>query len=148
MKFRYIYFILSLVFLSCDSIQELSLVGQPDVKVRGFEKGELALDLLLKINNPNDRTFKVKDADFSIMVNGSKVGSSKMDNSITINGNSTEVYAFPMKIKLNGEELSLNMLLSTFIQKQIHLKVDGSIKAGSFLITQKFPVEWEENVSL
>lgn len=148
MKFRYIYFILSLVFLSCDSIEELSLVGQPDVKVRAFEKGELALDLLLKINNPNDRTFKVKDADFSIMVNGSEVGSSKMDNSITINGNSTEVYAFPMKIKLNGEELSLNMLLSTFIQKQIHLKVNGAIKAGSFLITQKFPVEWEENVSL
>jgi LEA14-like dessication related protein len=148
MKYKYLFLFLILPFLSCDSIEELSLVGQPDVKVKGFEKGELVLDLILKINNPNDRSFKVKDANFSIHVNGSKVGSSKMDKTISIQANSTEEYAFPMKVKLNGEDLSLGMLLNTFLKKQILLQVDGSIKAGSFLITQKFPVEWEENVSL
>jgi LEA14-like dessication related protein len=148
MKFRFILLILTLTFLSCDSIEELSLVGQPDVKIRGFENGELALDLLLKIHNPNSRSFKVKNAKFTIAVDDSKVANSSMDKAISIKANSTEVYAFPMKVKLNGDDINLGMLLSTLFKKQIHLKIDGDIKAGSFFISQKFPIEWEENVSL
>lgn len=148
MNIKYLLLVFTLIFFSCDGIEELSLVGRPDVKVRGFSKGEIELDLILKIENPNDRSFKVKKADFVIYVNEANLGSSSMSNSITIKANSTDEYVFPMKVKLNGKDLSFNLLLNTIFQNQIKLRVDGTIKAGSFFINQKFPVEWEENVSL
>lgn len=148
MKLSSLLLIFTLFLSSCDSFEDLSLVGQPDVKIKGINNGEIELDLLLRIKNPNSRSFKVKDASFAIYVNDANLGNSKMGKNITIDGNSTKEYAFPMKVKLNGEDLSLNLIFSTILQKQIKLRVDGHIKAGTFLINQKFPVEWEENVSL
>jgi LEA14-like dessication related protein len=148
MKIYKLVLILSITLLSCDAIEELNLVGQPEVKVRGFDNGEIMLDLLLEINNPNSRSFKVKKANFSIFLNGASVGDSHLENTIKINANSSKTYAFPMKVKLKAEELSLSSLLGTLFNKQMRLKIEGDIKAGSLFITQKFPVLWEENISL
>ena len=148
MKIYKLFLILSITLLSCDAIEELNLVGQPDVKVRGCDKGEIMLDLLLEINNPNSRSFRVKKADFSIFINDASVGDSHLENSILIKANSSETYAFPMKVKLKAEELSLSSLLGTLFKKQMRLKIEGDIKAGSFAISQKFPVVWEEIISL
>jgi len=134
--------------LSCDTIEELNLVGQPEVKVRGFDNGTIMLDLLLEINNPNARNFHVKKADFSLFLNGAAVGNSNLDKGIIIKANSSKTYAFPMKVKLRSEELSLSSLLGTLFKKQMRLKIEGDIKAGSFFISQKFPLVWEENISL
>lgn len=148
MKFTYLLLFFTLVLSGCDGYEELSLVGQPDVKIKGVNNGTIELDLILRIENPNSRSFKVKDANFSIYVNDANLGNSKMDKNITIEGNSTKEYAFPMQVKLNGEDFSLGLIFSTIFQKQVKLRVDGHIKAGAFLINQKFPVEWEENISL
>ena len=145
----YFLFLLSLLFLtSCTGIEDLSMQGQPDVRIKGLKKGEIELDLIVQITNPNSQSFKVKDASFDIYVNDQKMGHSKMVESIKIDGNSTKEYAFPMAVKLNGEDLSLSLILTTLFQKRIKLKLDGSIKAGNLFINQRFPVEWEDNVSL
>lgn len=148
MKIYHLLLLFVLTFISCDGIEELSMVGSPDVKIRGFSKGEIELDLIVKIENPNSRSFKVKKASFEVYVNGAKVANSSMSETIIIKANSTDKYFFPMKVKLEGKELSISMLLNTFLNKNIELRVDGNIKAGSFFINQKFPVEWEENISL
>jgi LEA14-like dessication related protein len=148
MKIYQLILILSIALISCDNIEELNLVGQPQVKVRGFDDGAVMLDLLLEINNPNARTFRVKKADFNIFLNGAAVGNSHLDKAISIKANSSKTYAFPMKIKLKSEELSLSSLLGTLFKKQMRLKVEGDIKAGSLFISQKFPVVWEESISL
>jgi LEA14-like dessication related protein len=135
-------------FISCDGFEELNIVGNPDVKIRGINKGEIELDLIVKIENPNARSFKVKKASFEVYVNGAKVAHSTMSNAIVIQANTTDRYFFPMKVKLEGKEFSISMLLNTFINQNIELKVDGTIKAGSFFINQKFPVQWEENIRL
>jgi LEA14-like dessication related protein len=145
----HILFLFSLLFLiSCNSIEDLSMKGQPEVRFKGLNKGEIELDLMVQITNPNSQSFKVKDASFDIYVNDQKMGQSKMVESIKIEGNSTKEYAFPMSVKLNGEDLSLSLVLNTLFQKRIKLKIDGSIKAGNFFINQRFPVEWEDNVNL
>jgi len=145
----YILFLFSLLSLiSCNSIEDLSIKGQPEVRFKGLNKGEIELDLMVQISNPNSQSFKVKEASFDIYVNDQKMGRSKMIESIKIEGNSTKEYAFPMAVKLNGEDLSLSLVLNTLFQKRIKLKIDGNIKAGNFFINQRFPVEWEDNVNL
>lgn len=118
------------------------------MKVKGIKDGGIALDLILKIHNPNSRSFKVKKATFDIYVDNANVGKSTMNNAIKIEANSTNEYVFPMIVKLNGENLSLGLILNTVFQKKILLKIDGTIKAGTILINQSFEVDWEEEISL
>jgi LEA14-like dessication related protein len=137
-----------LVLVSCDGIEDLQLQSQPEVEFKGMNKGSLELDLIVQITNPNKQSFKVKNAAFEIFVNDQNVGSTSMTDQIKINGNSTEEYRFPMAVKLNGKDLSFSLILNTVFQKTIHLKIDGNIRAGNLFINQRFPVIWEDEVSL
>lgn len=71
-----------------------------------------------------------------------------MTEHIKIDANSTKEYRFPMAVKLNGKDLSFSLILNTVFQKTIHLKIDGNIRAGNLFINQRFPVIWEDEVSL
>ena len=146
-----VYFLLIIsvfVLVSCNGFEELTMQGQPDVNIKGIGSDGIALELVVTINNPNSRSFKVKQASFDIFVNDNNVGNTQMSKAIKIEANSTEEYTFPMNVKLNGEDLSINLILSTIFQSRIKLRIKGDVKAGSFLINQSFPVDWEENVSL
>jgi LEA14-like dessication related protein len=133
---------------SCGIYDDLSLIGEPNVELKGFDDGRIKLDLVMKIKNPNSQSFTIKDAAFDIYINDNLVGHSKLDRNIKIKGNSTENYRFPIGVKLDGKNLSLGMLLGSIFQSRINLKIEGHIKAGAFLINQRFPVEWAEKISL
>lgn len=141
--------ILSLLVLnSCSNFEELTLRSEPDIKVKGINDGLIELDLIAIIENPNSQSFKVKNADFDIYLNDSKIGHSSMKKAIKIEGNSTKEYTFPVKVKLGDENLSLGLLLGGLFSNSFDLKVKGKVKAGSFLVNQSFPVEWEDQVKL
>ena len=71
-----------------------------------------------------------------------------MNKAIKIDGNSIKEYIFPVKVKLGGEDLSLGLLLGGLFKSSLNLKVEGEVKAGTFLINQNFPVEWEDRIKL
>jgi LEA14-like dessication related protein len=144
------YFLIISVFflLSCDGFEDLSIIGQPDVKVIGVKDGEIELALSIEIENPNSKSFKVKEAAFDIYINDALMGSTHMKKAIKIEGNSSEMYTFPVNVNINGEGLSLNLILNTIFQSRIKLRVEGNVKAGSLLYNRKIPVEFEENISL
>lgn len=122
--------------------------SQPDIKIRGLKDGMVEIDLIAIIENPNSQSFKVKNATFDIYLNGSHVGKSTMNEHIKINANTIQEYVFPVKVKLGGKDLSLGSLLGGLFQSSLNLRVEGEVKAGSFLINQRFPVEWEDRVQL
>ncbi len=138
----------SIFLISCGIYEDLSLVGQPEVEVKGISDGNIELDLILEINNPNNQSFHVKKASFEIYLNDQLIGHTTMDKKTKIKANSNEEYSFPMKIKLDGKDLSLGMLLGSIFQSRVELRIDGDIKAGTFFYNQRFPVEWEERISL
>lgn len=141
--------ILSLIVLSaCSNFEDLSLRSDPNVKVKGISDGFVELDLIAIIENPNSQSFKVKSADFDIFLNNEKIGRTNMNHKIKIEGNSTQEYVFPVKVKLGSENLSLGTLLGGLFKSSLDLKVIGEVKAGSFLINQRFPVEWEDRIQL
>ena len=134
--------------MSCGIYEDLSLIGGPDVEIKGLKDGKIELDLLLTIKNPNSQSFTVKDASFEIHLNDQLIGHSTMNGKRKIKANSTAQYAFPMEIKLDGKDLSLGLLLGSIFQSRINLKIEGDIKAGTIFYNQRFPVEFEERISL
>ncbi len=138
----------SLFLISCGIYEDLSLIGRPDVEIKGINDGYIELDLLLEIDNPNTQSFTVKDASFEISLNDQVIGHSTMSEKTKIKANSRDQYAFPMRIKLDGKDLSLGLLLGSIFQSRINLKIEGDIKAGTFFYNQRFPVEFEEKISL
>ena len=137
-----------LILSSCSNFEDLSLRSSPDIKIRGLKDGMIEMDLIAIIENPNSQSFKVKNATFDIYLNGSHIGKSTMNEGIKIKANSTQEYTFPVKVKLGSQDLSLGSLLGGLFQSSLNLKVEGEVKAGSFLINQRFPVEWEDRVKL
>lgn len=137
------------LFTACSSIEDLELIGSPQIKLYGIDGDGLQLGLVVKIRNPNKYSFNVKKGNFNVQIDGNDIGEAKLSDKVKINSNSTEIYTFPVSAKLQGEDLTLNLILSTIMSGQFDLKLDGKVKAGSLLfINDTFEVDWEERVSL
>ena len=146
-KLSALFLIISL-FASCNSIEDLEMIGSPQIKLTGIDGDGLKLGLVVKIRNPNKYSFQVKKGHFNVQINGNDIGDAKLSEKVKINANSTELYTFPVSAKLQGEDLTLNLILNTIMSGPFDLKLDGSVKAGSLLfINDRFDVDWEERVS-
>jgi LEA14-like dessication related protein len=133
---------------ACNSIEDLELIGSPRIELNGIDSDGLKLGLVVKIRNPNKYSFHVKKGQFNVQINGNDIGNAKLSEKVKIDANSTEIYTFPVSAKLQGEDLSLDLILSTIMRGQFDLKLDGTVKAGSMLfIYDRFDVDWEERVS-
>ena len=133
---------------ACNSIEDLELIGSPRIELNGIDGDGLKLGLVVKIRNPNKYSFHVKKGQFNVQINGNDIGDAKLSGKVKIDANSTAVYTFPVSAKLQGEDLSLDLILSTIMRGQFDLKLDGKVKAGSLLfINDTFEVDWEEQVS-
>lgn len=144
-----VLFLIVGLFTSCNSIEDLELIGSPQIKLTGIDSDGLKLGLVVKIRNPNKYSFHVKKGHFNVQINGNDIGDAKLSDKVKIDANSTAVYTFPVSAKLQGEDLTLNLILGTIMRGQFDLKLDGTVKAGSLLfINDSFDVEWEERVSL
>jgi len=134
-------------FIACDTIEDLQLVGSPQIEFEGISKDGLDLGLVVQIKNPNQYKFNIKKGDFKIWINGSEMGTAKLSRSVKIEANSNKQYTFPIKASLKGKDVSLMTLLEIGGGGSFKLKIDGEIKASTFLlISNKFDVEWEERV--
>ena len=135
------------LFTACETIDELQLIGSPRLKFYGVSKDGIDLGLILKIRNPNDRTFKVKQGKFKIWINGNEIGSAHLTGKVKIDPNSTGVYTFPVSASLKGKDLSLDLLLDVIAGDSFNLKIESKIKAGTLVfINDKFEINWEERV--
>lgn len=138
---------LSNVMLSCHSFEELEVIGEPEIKLYGLEDGNINYGLILNLKNPNSQSFRVKKAEFLVSINGSTVGKSRLADKVTIHGNQTATYTFPMTGSFEGKEYALDLALQSLFGRGFKLGLTGEIKAGSFFIVNyTFPVEWEERV--
>ena len=75
------------------------------------------------------------------------MGNAVMQENIKIEANSTKEYSFPIKSDIETGKMGLSFLLGGLMKSRMTLRVEGKVKAGAFLISQQFPVEWEDEIS-
>ena len=67
-KLSALFLIISL-FASCNSIEDLEMIGSPQIKLTGIDGDGLKLGLVVKIRNPNKYSFQVKKGHFNVQIN-------------------------------------------------------------------------------
>ena len=116
-----------------------------NVEKAGFSSSSISMDLVYF--NPNSFSIQLKNADLDIYINDNFVGHTSQEYQITIPRN--EEFALPVKIDVDMQHLFKNAF-STLFQKEVLIKLKGSIKIGKRNLFIKFPVNYEakENFSI
>ena len=75
----------SIVFLtSCFDYEDVEFKGVQNIGLEGRSGGNITVRIDMKVNNPNNYNIKIKKSSLDVFVNGSKVGKTKMKNSIIL----------------------------------------------------------------
>jgi len=144
---------LALVFVSllagCSGLEDVTVKEVQGVAIKELNQQRIDLAVDVLIENPNALSFKVKDVDLLIAVNGTSLGTTKLSEGFSIAGNSSEVHTVALSAE-TGEtlkELGPSLLLSAFSQ-QVEVRVQGQIKGGVFLVSKQIEVDHTEKVNL
>jgi len=90
--------------------------------------------------NPNGFGLELKRTELDIFVNGVLLGHSSQDYQITIP--KKEQFIIPITMDIDMKNLIKNSL-TTLFNKEVNVKVTGSIKIGKANVFVSFPVNYE-----
>jgi LEA14-like dessication related protein len=150
MRLQIVAFLIGLISLSgCSNIEDVTVKEVQNVQVKNMDKNHIDLAIDVLIENPNTLSFKVKDVDLAIDINGQSIGKAQLSEGFSIKGNSSEVYSVELSAESGKtlQELWPSLLLSAFSQK-IEVRIYGDIKGGALLLSKTFPVDHTEKVNL
>ncbi|MBK7558694.1 MAG: LEA type 2 family protein [Chitinophagaceae bacterium] len=136
-----ITFILIVIFATaCQAPKELVYRDFKNLKVEkvGFAATTLKLDLIYY--NPNNFGMQLKYTDLDIYIDNNLLGHSSQDYQITIPKLSE--FTMPLQIEVDMKNLLKNAF-STFLGKEVLVKITGTVKLGKANVYKTFPVSYE-----
>lgn len=140
-------FVIFITFSSCKPIQPLTVSKVESVKLNGFSRSAASVLVTMKVKNPNNLRFKIKDKNLILSLNKSEVGNATIKDKIVIKRKSEESYTF--EIEADFSKLAITALPSLIsIAKsrnaEIHLK--GDVRVKTLGIGKTYPIDIVERV--
>lgn len=133
--------VLMLLLTSCSNIENI-IIGDPEeVKIKGFEDNYLKASAKIPVENPSIYNIKIKEIDVKVFLNGRYMGKLVVDDVIKIKRKESMIYDLPVKIRL------ANLLGAAFVMmnmkqgQEVKVRMEGTVKAQSMLITREFPID-------
>ncbi|MFZ1368764.1 MAG: LEA type 2 family protein [Ferruginibacter sp.] len=125
---------------ACQAPKELVYRDFKNLKVEkvGFAATTLKLDLIYY--NPNNFGMQLKYTDLDIYIDNNLLGHSSQDYQITIPKLSE--FTMPLQIEVDMKNLLKNAF-STFLGKEVLVKITGTVKLGKANVYKTFPVSYE-----
>ncbi len=125
---------------ACQAPKELVYRDFKNLKVEkvGFAATTLKLDLIYY--NPNNFGMQLKYTDLDIYIDNAFLGHSSQDYQITIPKLSE--FTMPLQIDVDMKNLLKNAF-STFMGKEVLVKITGTVKLGKANVYKTFPVSYE-----
>jgi len=108
MKLKIIIVLAITLSLASCNIQELTVGSPKDVKVEELSMKAVKLELTVPIENPNNFSFKVKNVNLDLIVNGRNVGKVKKMDKVQIPANSKGNY--PVSFEITPSDALTNIL--------------------------------------
>ena len=156
---RYIFkFILGMAFLlslsslfSCVSYDEVNVTDIRRLDMKEFIGKSILLSAEVEIANPNNYNISVTDSKFEISTGNKLLGNFRIDNKVHIPKSSKEYHELTFKVSLDdlapgAQKTLLALVLSG--KDEIPISVDGFIEAKAFMMKRKFPITFQDRVSL
>lgn len=125
---------------SCGKMKDLEFlrVASFNFDNLGFSKSTVKMELAYY--NPNNFSLRLKDAEFDIFLDDTKVGHSLQDTLIEIPARDT--FYFPVKLEVDMGHVFQN-LLGALTNKEVTIKAAGNCKVGKKGIFLPFPIKCE-----
>lgn len=132
--------ILTILLISCSTPKELEYREFRNFSVQkvGFATSSIKMDMIYY--NPNGFGLQLKRTELDIFVNGVLLGHTSQEYQITIP--KKEQFIIPVLMEVDMKNLLKNSLTSLF-NKEVQVKVTGSIKVGKANVFISFPVNYE-----
>lgn len=134
--------VIGLVFLlaGCQSFQspQFRRVKNLSVVKWDFSHPVVAADVVFY--NPNNIGFDFRGAEVDVHLDSLWLGHSEIDNTVHIPPHSEFVITLP--IELNLQQL-LKEKLQSYLNRQVDVRVNGTVRGSKAGIVRKFPIEYE-----
>ena len=134
------FLLLTLLLVSCSTPKELEYRDFRNFSIQkiGFSTSSAKMDMIYY--NPNGFGLQLKRTELDIFVNGVLLGHSSQEYQITIP--KKEQFIIPITMDIDMKNLIKNSL-TTLFNKEVNVKVTGSIKIGKANVFVSFPVNYE-----
>jgi hypothetical protein len=131
---------LTLLLVSCSSPKELEYRDFKNFSVSklGFSSSKAHFDLIYF--NPNNFGLQLKRTELDVYVNGVLLGHTSQEYQITIPRKLD--FVIPIDMEVDMKNLLKNSLTALF-NKEVLVKVVGSVKVGKANVYMSFPVNYE-----
>ena len=147
-KIAVIIMVLLPMLHSC-KFKEPELLGLQDFKVTNFTAKAIKIQVIAKVNNPNNYRISIVKSDLDIFINGENMGKLKLEDKVSFLGKKTDVYTIKLINKPeNFAKLGVSSLFAMITSGKLQVNVKGTIKGKAGLISRKFDVDLNEAVSL
>ncbi|MFN8243185.1 MAG: LEA type 2 family protein [Ferruginibacter sp.] len=125
---------------SCQAPKDLVYKDFKNLKLEDVGFGATTLKVDLLYYNPNNFSLQLKYTDLDIYIDNNYLGHSSQDYQITIPKRSD--FTLPLEVKVDMKNLIKNTLV-TLLQKQVLVKMTGTVKLGKANVYKTFPVNYE-----
>lgn len=151
LKFKHTIYLLLLIFISsCTAYKEVDIIRVGDYGVGDISSKEVELTVNMEVNNPNGYNIRIKKSTLDLLIEGKKIGETKMVEDIVLKKRTQDTYQF--RVKANYKELSkavFSSIGSLFGKKEITIGLQGKVKAKAFgIIGKRFKVDVTEQVNI
>lgn len=138
-----LFALVSILFLglqsSCHEPKSLEFKEFKNLRVNKLSFAGASLTVDLVYNNPNNFGLQLNKTDLDVFVDSTFLGHSSQD--IQINIPKKNVFTIPLKLDLDVKNLLKNGITSLF-NKNVAVRVLGSVKVGKAGIYKSFPVDY------
>jgi len=137
------------LFTSCLTYKEVEVIGVEGVSVKQFSTKGVAIDVAIKLDNPNAYKIKLIRSDLGIYIRGKQAGKAKIENKVVLKKHSQDTHH--ITVSANYKEITAAMgsgLLSLLMNSSVPLEIKGQITARAMMISKSFPVDVKQNVKL
>jgi len=148
-KIKLLFPLLILFFPSCKETQPVSITAIEGAKIIKMSAKEVEFELNVKIKNPNRFGFNIHKSEFDIKFSDMEIGKAHIEKKVHINANSEIAHSFIISADLSkivgGGIVGVLMLLQN---KKATVNIKGEIVAGKLFYKKKFPVDFNQSISI
>ncbi|MGX5820550.1 LEA type 2 family protein [Chitinophaga lutea] len=130
---------------SCDKMKDLEFIRVASFDFSGLSFSKSTVKMELAYYNPNNFSLRLKDAEFDVFLDDTKVGHSLQDTLIDIPARDT--FYFPVKLEVEMGNVFKNVL-GVLANKEVTIKAAGNCKVGKKGVYLPFPIRCETKQKL
>lgn len=130
---------------SCEKMKDLEFLRVASFNLDGLGFTKSVVKMELAYFNPNNFALRLKDAEFDLFLDDTKVGHSLQDTLIEIPARDT--FYFPVRLEVDMGNVFKNAL-GALTNKEVTIKAAGNCKVGNKGVYLPFPIRCETKQKL